>query len=86
MRLDGPQDLSKRFGEEKSLFPLLGVEPRFLCHPTLTLLTTLIELLQSPGRDVNQTWQDTKYLQVASTEVRGRSVLDEGNKEDTKFY
>jgi hypothetical protein len=65
----------------------------FLClesnHDSFAILPlpySLLELSQSLGRDVNQTWQDTKYLRVVSTEVRSRSVLDEGNKEDTKFY
>jgi hypothetical protein len=32
-RLKGPLSRSGHFGGERNLFPLLGVEPRFLAHP-----------------------------------------------------
>jgi hypothetical protein len=36
MRLGGPRSRCGRYGEEKNLLPLPGIEPRLLDHKTLT--------------------------------------------------
>jgi len=42
--LDGPPRLSERFREEKDLFPLSGIEERFLGRHAQSLATTATEL------------------------------------------
>jgi len=81
----GPKTYLNALEKSKTSFLCLESNHDSFYRPTLTLLTTLTELSQSPGRNGNQTWQDTNYLRVVSTEVRGRGVLVEGNKKDTKF-
>jgi hypothetical protein len=43
-RLGEPQSLSGRYAEEKNLFPLPGIESRFLGRPARSLVATPIEL------------------------------------------
>jgi hypothetical protein len=42
--LDGPPHLSERFRKEKDLFPLLGIESRFLVRHDQSLGTTATKL------------------------------------------
>ena len=46
-RLRGLHSLFGRFGKEKNLSPVPGVEPRFLGHQTRVLATVLTELVRS---------------------------------------
>jgi hypothetical protein len=43
-RLGGPQSQTGHYGEEKYLFPLLGIDPLFLGHPVFSLVSILTEL------------------------------------------
>jgi hypothetical protein len=45
-RLDGPQNQSGRFEEEKNIFVMSGIEPKFFSIPTLRLVTIPTELFR----------------------------------------
>jgi len=40
IKLGGPHSLSEHVEEYKNLLPQSGIEPQFLSHPTLSLITT----------------------------------------------